>query len=85
MLYAVFGLAYVLSYLAEKRKRRKYAILLVILLGSFVGLRARTVGIDTDMYYSIFQNLKGGVFSNNVEREFLIICYLLFLHTKYML
>ena len=70
MLYAVFCLAYVLSYLAEKRKRKKYAILLIALLGCFVGLRARTVGIDTDMYYSIFQNLERGIFQLTLKENF---------------
>ena len=77
MIYAVFLLSAFLAYKAQKKDSRIYLGLLIFLVSAFVGTRTQNVGVDTGMYYSIFEYLKNGIFSQNVEKGFLIICYCL--------
>ena len=75
MLYLVFALAMLLAFLAERGNKMSCLVLLILVLSCFVGLRSRSVGIDTDMYYQQFERLSRGIFSPNVEIGFQLICY----------
>ena len=77
MIYLIFLVSAILAFIAQKKNSRFFAGLLVIVLSLFVGLRSANVGVDTEMYYAIFQRLQRGVFSPNIEKEFLWFCYVL--------
>ena len=87
MLFFVFILVYLFAFLAEKRKKKRYLAFIIIVLSCFVGFRSRSVGIDTDMYYQQFENLRKGIFSPNVEKEFQIFSYILLrvMRTEYVI
>lgn len=77
MIYFVFTMGFLLALAAEKKNSFFFVICLIFLLGGFVGLRSRSVGIDTDVYYQILTNVQMGVFSSNVEIGFLGVCWIL--------
>ena len=77
MIYVVFLLGILLAYVADKRKSEFFVFCLVVLLSLFVGTRTKTVGIDTEVYYEVMNNLRQGIFSPNIEKGFLLLCWLL--------
>ena len=77
MVYAVILLSACLAYLAQKKNNRVFVWAMIALMSAFVGLRAPSVGVDTEMYYAIFNRLAQGIVSPNMEREFLFIVSLL--------
>lgn len=77
MIYIVFGITIMLSYLANKRNKRIYLFLIILVLSLFVGLRGYEVGDDTQTYVQILQNLKNNHWSPNVEVGFSLLSYLL--------
>ena len=77
MIYAVFLISALLAFTAEKKDCRIYLGLLIFVVSAFVGTRTQNVGVDTSMYYSILGYLKKDIWSQNVEKGFLIICYCL--------
>jgi hypothetical protein len=80
--------AIVLSYLAEKRKKKVYVWLLILVMSMFVGFRSEDIGADTPMYYQLFENMMNkNVYSPNVERTFLLIShfFLRFLSIEWLL
>lgn len=76
-IYVIFILAIVLALVASKRDNFIYVFLLIIIISLFIGLRDKTIGDDTETYYSMFLYLKNGTFSPNYEYGFSLISYII--------
>lgn len=77
MIYIIMLVGVLLGILADKKDRNIYYILIILVLGLFVGLRAPIVGDDTKTYYQFFSYTKRGIFSPNIEYGFSAVSYIL--------
>ena len=65
-------IAWLFSWSASKKDKKKLLIVPVLMLSLLAGLRARSVGIDTGMYNDIFYNVSRGIYSPNIEAGYLL-------------
>lgn len=77
LVYLITGfICYLLAKKAAKKNKKKYVVFMVLILSAVAGLRAYTVGIDTQNYVEIFKNIANGDFIHayGVEESFKYIC-----------
>ena len=77
--FVAFSIVLFLAYLAQRNDRKKYLIYAALILSLLAGLRATTVGIDTENYSKLFAHIADGRLdlAYGLETSFKYICAVL--------